>query len=149
MLKKVFLFIILITLSSACDYTPIYLDNENKFEIKIMDVTGNQEINGYLIKELKRKSKKSSEIMEVKIKSNFTKRVLAKNTKSSATDYELKLVGIFEVKNNDKSQSFIITEKFKYKNLNNNYEQNNYETMLKRNLSKTIINKLNIRINNF
>ena len=50
---------------------------------------------------------------------------------------------------NNKSQSFTIIEKFRYKNLNDNYEQNNYEEMLKRNLAQIIVSKLNLRINNF
>ncbi len=149
MLKKILLFISLIIFSSGCDYTPIHLSNENNFEIKITNINGDDEINGYLIKELKRRSKNSSNIVEVKINSNFSKRILAKNTKSLATDYELKVVGNFELKKDEKIKSFIITEKFRYKNLNNNYEQSNYETMLKKNLSKTIVSKLNLRINNF
>jgi len=148
MLKKILLFIVLIAFNSACDYSPIHLVNGNNFKIKIIDATGNDEINGYLIKELERKSRNSSEILEVKINTNSSKRILAKNTKSSATDYELKVVGNFELKREKKVQSFTISEKFRYKNMNNNYEQNNYETMLKRNLSKTIIKKLSLRINN-
>ena len=85
----------------------------------------------------------------IKINTNFTKRILAKDTKSFATDYELKVVGNFELNNNDTSQSFTISENFRYKNLNNNYEQNNYEKMIKRNLTKTIVSKLILRINNF
>ena len=118
-------------------------------EIKISSITGDQEINDYLYKDLKRKSKNSSEKIEVKINTNFTKRILAKDTKSFATDYELKVVGNFELKNEDNSQKFTISEKFRYKNLNDKYEQNNYEKMIKRNLTKTIASKLSLRINNF
>ena len=148
-MKKILLIFILITFNFGCAYSPIHLSNENNFKIKIIDATGDDEINGYLIKELGRKSKNSSEVVEIKINTYFSKRVLAKNTKSLATDYELKVEGNFELKRDEKLQSFTITEKFRYKNLNDNYEQDNYEAMLKRNLSKTIVSKLNLRINNF
>ena len=112
-------------------------------------MSGDKEINNYLSKELEKKSKASSEKIEVIINTNFSKRVLAKDTKSFATDYELKVIGNFELKKEDKSQSFTITEKFRYKNLNDNYEQKNYEAMIKRNLAKIIVSKLGLRINNF
>ncbi len=149
MLKKIVLFIILIPLLYSCDYSPIYSSKMNNIKIEITDITGDNEINGYLSKELKRKSKNSSEKIEVKINTNFSKRVLAKDTKSFATDYELNVTGNFELKKDTKSQSFTISEKFRYKNLNDNYEQRNYEAMLKRNLAKIIISKLSLRINNF
>ena len=148
MLKKIILLIILINFISGCDYSPVHLAKENNIEIKVIKITGDSEINNYLLKELKRKSKNSSEKVDVIVNTNFTKRILAKDTKSFATDYELKVVGNFEIKKGNKLQSFIISEKFRYKNLNNNYEQNNYEAMIKRNLAKTIIRKLNLRVKN-
>tara|TARA_B000000532_G_scaffold107788_1_gene86568 strand:+ start:306 stop:755 length:450 start_codon:yes stop_codon:yes gene_type:complete len=149
MLKKFVLFIILVLLSSGCDYSPIHSIKKNNTEIKITSMSGDKEINNYLLKELEKKSKASSEKIEIIINTNFSKRVLAKDTKSFATDYELKVIGNFELKKDDKSKSIKITEKFRYKNLNDNYEQKNYEEMIKLNLAKIIISKLNLRINNF
>ena len=149
MLKKFVLFIILVLLSSGCDYTPIHSIKTNNTEIKIISMRGDKEINNYLSKELEKKSKASSEKMEVIINTNFSKRVLAKDTKSFATDYELQVIGNFELKKDDKSKSIKITEKFRYKNLNDNYEQKNYEKMIKLKLAEIIISKLNLRINNF
>ena len=139
----------LVLLSSGCDYSPIHSIKTNNTEIKIISMSGDKEINNYLSKELEKKSKASSEKMEVIINTNFSKRVLAKDTKSFATDYELQVIGNFELKKDDKSKSFKITEKFRYKNLNDNYEQKNYEKMIKLNLAQIIISKLNLRINNF
>ena len=139
----------LVLLSSGCDYSPIHSIKTNNTEIKIISMSGDKEINNYLSKELEKKSKASSEKMEVIINTNFSKRVLAKDTKSLATDYELQVIGNFELKKDDKSKSIKITEKFRYKNLNDNYEQKNYEKMVKLNLAQIILSKLNLRINNF
>ena len=149
MLKKFVLFIMLVLLSSGCDYSPIHSIKTNNTEIKIISMSGDKEINNYLSKELEKKSKASSEKIEIIINTNFSKRILAKDTKSLATDYELKLIGNFELKKDDKSKSIKISEKFRYKNLNNNYEQKNYEKMIKLNLAEILISKLNLRINNF
>ena len=139
----------LVLLSSGCDYSPIHSIKTNNTEIKIISMSGDKEINNYLSKELEKKSKASSEKIEVIINTNFSKRVLAKDTKSFATDYELQVIGIFELKKDDKSKNIKITEKFRYKNLNDNYEQKNYEKMIKLNLAQIIISKLNLSINNF
>ena len=149
MLKKFVLFIILVLLSSGCDYAPIHSIKKNNTEIKIISMSGDKEINNYLSKELEKKSKASSEKIEIIINTNFSKRVLAKDTKSFATDYELQVIGNFELKKDGKSKSMQITEKFRYKNLNDNYEQKNYEKKIKLNLAQIIISKLNLRINNF
>ena len=149
MLKKIVLFIILVLPILGCDYSPIHSIKTNDVEIKIISMSGDKEINNYLSKELEKKSKDSSEKIEVIINTNFSKRVLAKDTKSFATDYELQVIGNFELKKGDKSKTIKITEKFRYKNLNDNYEQKNYEKMIKLNLAKIIISKLNLRINNF
>ena len=149
MIKKIILLIALVSFSSSCDYTPIHSGEESNIKINITNLLGDTEINNYLSKELKRKSKNSGEKIEVKINSHFSKKVLARDTKSFATDYELKVVGKFELIKGDKTKSFIINEKFRYKNLNDNYEQSNYEDMIKKNLMKTVVNKLILRINNF
>jgi len=149
MLKKIVLFIILVLPILGCDYSPIHSIKTNDVEIKIISMSGDKEINNYLSKELEKKSKDSSEKIEVIINTNFSKRVLAKDTKSFATDYELQVIGNFELRKDDNSKSVKITEKFRYKNLNDNYEQKNYEKMIKLNLAKIIISKLNLRINNF
>ena len=148
MTKKIILLIV-ITLLFSCDYSPIHSNKENNFEINITNISGDTEINDYLSKELKRKSKSSSQKIKIKINTNFSKRILAKNTKSFATDYEIKIVGDFELNKGDISKTFSISEKFRYKNQNDNYEQSNYEAMIKKNLIKTMVNKLILRINNF
>ena len=149
MLKKIVLFIILVLPISGCDYSPIHSIKTNDVEIKIISMSGDKEINNYLSKELEKKSKASSEKIDVIINTNFSKRVLAKDTKSFATDYELQVIGDFELKKDDKSKTIKITEKFRYKNQNDNYEQKNYEKMIKLNLAQIIVSKLNLRINNF
>tara|TARA_Y100000816_G_C25986485_1_gene515243 strand:+ start:431 stop:883 length:453 start_codon:yes stop_codon:yes gene_type:complete len=149
MLKKFAVFVIFVLLSSGCDYSPIHSIKTNNIEIKIISMSGDKEINNYLSKELEKKSKASSEKIDVIINTNFSKRVLAKDTKSFATDYELQVIGDFELKKDDKSKTIKITEKFRYKNQNDNYEQKNYEKMIKLNLAQIIVSKLNLRINNF
>ena len=57
MLKKFVLFIILVLLSSGCDYSPIHSIKTNNTEIKIISMSGDKEINNYLSKELEKNQK--------------------------------------------------------------------------------------------
>ena len=149
MLKKILLLTILIALNSSCDYSPVHLNKKNDININLISILGDKDINNYLSKEIKRQSTNSGDKIDLKINTIFEKKIIAKDTKSFATDFELKIVGNFELIKDDISKSFSIIEKFQYKNLNDNYEQNNYETMIKRNLAKSILSKLNLRIRNF
>ena len=52
----------------------------------------------------------------------------------------------FELTNLDKAKNFTIEEKFNYKKMSNNYEQNNYEKTIKKNLASLITRKLILRL---
>ena len=60
MLKKFVLFTILVLLTLGCDYSPIHSIQTNNTEIKIISMSGDKEINNYLLKEFEKKSKTTS-----------------------------------------------------------------------------------------
>ena len=74
MIKKIVLLIMIITFTSSCDYSPVHSNKENNIEINIINISGDAEINNYLLRELKRKSKSSSEKINVQINTSFSKR---------------------------------------------------------------------------
>ena len=127
-----------------CDYKPVYLDNrETNLDISILNKSGDGEINNYIFKKLKQKSKNnSSKKFNLNLNSNFQKIIIAKNSKGTATDFEIKIKVDFEIEYINKKQNFSIQEKIKYKKMNNSYEQNNYEKLIKKNLTTSITNKL-------
>ena len=151
MLKKKILSLIFFIIVTNCDYKPVYLDNkETNLDIVILNQSGDNEINNYILKQLKQKSKNnSSKKFNVNLNSNFQKIIIAKNSKGTATDFEIKIKVDFEIQYIDKKQNFSIEEKIKYKKMNNSYELNNYEKMIKKNLTTSITNKLIARLTTF
>lgn len=148
MLKKIFLLIFFSILITNCNYSPVYVKNENfKYSININEIIGDNEINKYIIKDLNQQSKtEAKNNFDIKINTTFTKKILAKDSKGTPTDFELKAKSIFLIKYNNSNQVFNIEEKLNYKKLSNNYEQSNYEKTIKKNIASSIARKLILRL---
>ena len=132
MLKKILLPLLFLIIVNNCDYSPVYLKGENtKLNINIIEAKGDTEVN---------------KVINIKINTNYVRTILARNTKGTPTDFELKATSRFEVTNLDKEQNFTIEERFNYKKMSNNYEQNNYEKTIKKNLASSITRKLILRL---
>ncbi len=132
----------------GCDYTPIHLNKGLDYNIKILEINGDNEINNYLVSALKRNSKNFGKEIQIRIKTTSSKKIIAKNTKSLATDYKLNTVVNFELIFEDDIKKITFKESFTYKNLNNTYEQGSYEKTIKQNFARSIVSKLNLRIQN-
>jgi hypothetical protein len=132
-----------------CDYSPVYLKSENtKLNINIIEAKGDTEINKVIDNEISEIANNNySKVINIKINTNYVRTILARNTKGTPTDFELKATSRFEVTNLDKEQNFTIEERFNYKKMSNNYEQNNYEKTIKKNLASSITRKLILRLN--
>lgn len=148
MTKKIFIVLFLSLLISNCDYSPVYLKNDNlNYSINIIETSGDNEINKSIIKDLSKQSKNSSiKKFDIKINTNFSRNILSRNAKGTATDLELKVTSLFIFKVDSKEQAITIEEKLNYKKLSNNYEQNNYEKTVKKNIASSIARKLILRL---
>jgi hypothetical protein len=149
MLKKILLPMLFLIIVNNCDYSPVYLKSENsKLNINIIEVKGDTEINRLIANEISEIANNGySKKIDIRINTNYTRTVLARNTKGTATDFELKANSRFDVTNPNKKQNFTIEEKFNYKKMSNSYEQSNYEKTIKKNLASSITRKLILRLN--
>ena len=150
--KKIFIFILLIFLST-CGYEAIYsLKNIKNYDFSISKLSfiGDREIN------LKIKQKLNNYTQEIKginfilkIKSTSEKIILAKNDAGDSTSFKIKTIVNIDVFNKEKLKSnFIIMESFNYDNNSNKFELKNYEKEIKRNLADIITEKLIFKLAN-
>ena len=142
-MRKISLFILILFLSN-CGYTPIY-NNENKTKIKIniLSTQGDKKINNLLISDIKKLSRDDFEKeFDIKIDTNFTKLITAKDSKGVASNYELKVVTKFEIVEPNENKFFSFEEKIDINNNSNLFEQKKYEDNIKITFTKSIINKL-------
>ena len=148
MLKKIFFIILSLNLLSHCEYKPVYSKQNNiGYKIIISEFTGDKDINNFIATNVKRSSKNESiKIVNISFNTKYTKKIIAKNTAGTITDYQSDVVTTFIIKKDDNSENFIVKDKFNFKKMTDKYEEKNYELNIKRNLANSISQKLFLRL---
>ena len=148
MKKKIFLILTIAIMLTACEYQPVYNNSQlNNIKYDFVETKGDQQINKLIVKNFKRnQTKLNVEIYKIKINSKFNKFALAKDKFGSPTDYKLLVTSNFEIENNEQKLFLVISEEFVYKNLQENYDQSNYEGIIKKNLAEQISEKLRTKL---
>ena len=148
MLKKIFFIILSLSLLTHCEYKPVY-SKQNNVGLKIMisGFTGDKDINNFIASNVNRSSKdESNEIVRINFNTNYTKKILAKNSAGTITDYQSDVVTTFVIRKDDITENFIVRDKFNFKKMSDKYEEKNYELNIKRNLANSISQKLILRL---
>ena len=146
-MKKIFLFISIFFIYN-CGYSSLYLEGKRDIFINLKEITGDFELNNYIKNDLKISSdKNSSNIFDLRVETKYEKIILTKDATGVATDYRLDLTVKFIIlSENNKVVSY--KESFKIKNMNEKFEQSNYEKEIKRNFSENIKDKLILKLLN-
>jgi len=146
-MKKIFLFISIFFIYS-CGYSSLYLEGKKDISISLEEITGDFELNNYIKNDLKIASdRNSSNFFELIAETKYEKIILTKDAAGVATDYRLDLSVKFTIlSENNKTVSY--KESFKIKNINEKFEQSNYEKEIKRNFSENIKDKLILKLLN-
>ena len=148
-MKNIILILFLFFLNN-CGYTSVYKNQKSQdFQISIIEMTGDNEINNLIKNELKFYSNKSSNIKyNISINSNYQKIIVSKNSAGVATDYKLIAETVISFDKEGKNNILNFNENINIKSNSNSYEQNNYEKSIKKNFASSISNKFIIKILN-
>ena len=148
MLKKIFFIILSLNLLTHCEYKPVYSKQNNVgLKIIISGFAGDKDINNFIASSVKRSSKKeSNEIVQINFKTDYTKKILAKNSAGTITNYQSDVVTTFEIRKDDNTENFVVRDKFNFKKMTDKHEEKNYELNIKRNLANSISQKLILRL---
>ena len=148
MLKKIFFIILSLNLLTHCEYKPVYSKQNNAgFKIMISDFTGDKDINNFIASNINRSSKKESkEIIKINFNTNYTKKILAKNSAGTITDYQSDVITTFVIINDENTEKFVVRDKFNFKKMADKHKEKNYELNIKRNLANSISQKLILRL---
>ena len=146
-MKNIILIFLLLFLSS-CGYTSVYKNQKSQdFQISIIKMSGDDEINNLIKNELKFYSNRNSNNKyDISINSNFQKIIVSKNTAGVATDFKLLVDTTISVNFNDEINVFDFNENINIKSNSNSFEQNNYERSIKKNFASSIRDKFIIKI---
>ena len=148
-MKKYFLITILL-LFTQCDYKPIYSQNNQNFEIKIIEFNENRK-NKILATRLKNYSYKEDNnfFYELKLLTSENKIVLSKDTNGNPLLLGLKINLKIEVYEENKMISKKeYNEQFNYQNLSKKFELNSYESEIRSNIYNKMISKILIDLAN-
>tara|TARA_B100001248_G_C27376858_1_gene454750 strand:+ start:1309 stop:1764 length:456 start_codon:yes stop_codon:yes gene_type:complete len=147
MFKKTLISILLLLLTS-CGFTPIYNTLEKvDYNINFIEKRGDNLINNKIISEISRlTNKKSNNVFSIKLITNYSKLIISKDAKGSATNYELSVNAKFNIEYKDNIREINISESQNIKKISDIFEQKNYENTLKNNFAISIVNKLNIEL---
>ena len=148
-MKNIILFLFLFFLNN-CGYTSVYKNQKSQdFQISIIEMTGDNEINNLIKNELKFYSNRNSNIKyNISINSNYQKIIVSKNSAGVATDYKLIAETVISFDKEGKNNILNFNENINIKSNSNSYEQNNYEKSIKKNFASSISNKFIIKILN-
>ena len=146
-MKNVILILFLFFLNN-CGYTSVYKNqNSQDFQIKVINMTGDNEINNLIKNELKFYSNRNSNIKyDISINSKYQKIIISKNSVGEATDYNLLVNTIISFNKEGENNTLKFNENINMKRNSNSFEQNDYEKSIKKNFASSITDKFIIKI---
>ena len=148
MFKKVFTLLFLSLIISGCGYVAVYKGVE-KFNYKILvsEHTGDRDMINLINTQLKRYSKiKSDKSFIIKIDTIYQKNIIAKDTAGKATDYQIKVTSNFNIKSEVINKIIKINETFNVKAMDNKFEEQRYETIIKNNIANAIVKRIILQL---
>ena len=148
-MKNIILIFFLLFLYS-CGYTSVYKNQKSQdFQINIIEMTGDIEINNLIKNELKFYSNRNSKNKyDISINSEYQKIIISKNSAGVATDYKISVYTKISINLNNKNNILNFSENINIKSNSNSFEQNNYERNIKKNFASSIKDKFIIKIFN-
>ena len=142
-MKKI-ISIFLVLLLNAFGFQPIYNSNNiEQFSLKILSTEGDREINNFISRNLRIYTNDLYEKnYSLKINSNYKKNILTKNKQGKATDYQLTISTNFEISSEKNNSTIEIIKNFNIKNLDDSFQEKEYERSIKQNLVNIITSEL-------
>jgi outer membrane lipopolysaccharide assembly protein LptE/RlpB len=129
---------------SHCGYSSIYKNQQSQnFQLNIIETRGDYEMNNLISNEIKLYSNKEAQkIYNIKINTDYEKKVLTKDSSGVITDYNLSVVSIISINFKNENKIFKFEENINIKIQADTFEQNTYEKNIKRNFASSIREKL-------
>ena len=139
---KVIIFSLLICVSTACSYDPIFLNKNYEFKIEEIALNGNKEINS-IIKRNLRMVKTDNESYKnnyyINVNTTKEKKIISKDSEGDPSKFEISIITVYEILDN---QKLLLNRKFENKNIYNNesdkFKLEQSEKIIIENLSEKI-----------
>ena len=151
-MKKLALLLLLLFIS-GCGFKVIDMSEQNNFSIDSFGANGESKINFIIKNNLLKSSKKNSSKISLKLETKKTRNIKERNIKNEITKYEIFIIvnANVEKKIDGTKYSFTVSSNGDYSVASQNSATRNNEKrlikILSNNLSKKIINEINLNLN--
>ena len=147
MFKKIITIIFLALFLYSCDYSPLYSNkNLKKINLDVLKIEGDKELNKYIMSDLNKYFNREGKEVKLSVITNYSKNIASRDTKGSISNYKLIANATFNIEVSGNIETVSFDEDFTMKNLEDNFEKNNYEKTIKKNFSNSITDKLILKI---
>ena len=141
MIKKIFI-VLLFILVTSCGYESIYAKkNLTKLAIEKIELSGNKKINRMIISQIPITLENNNKILILD-----TQKKIESSSKNKAGDTEvfnLSIITNLTLKNDDKIfKSRVFSSDFSYNNVSNKFDLEQYQKSIEKNLSKKISDEI-------
>ena len=141
MFKKFAVSFILLLFITNCGFTPIYSNKNINISLEKLNFTGDRTINNYLRSNLNRyKDKNSTKKIFLDVETDYKKNHLSKDSSGAINKYELIVKVTFTINPGNKKIEFV--QKKIMENMNNKFDEKDYETSAKQTLANIIADEL-------
>lgn len=134
-------------LMSACGFSPMYSSkNSQLYNIKIINLEGDNKINSIIRLRLKNHKNINAELHNLSINTIFEKRDLTKNIAGNTVNYQINATTIFNVTKGEFNKIITINRNFSTQIFEDKFEERSYEIRLKEDIAKYMYEKFILEI---
>ena len=147
-MKNNFIILFLLLILNGCGFEPIYsIKNESDYNIIVVEIKGDKELNNFINRELERISNITSpNEYKIKVNSKFDKIIISKDSKGSPLEFELLANIDFEIESDNFKKSISFKEKQNMQKISDLFQQRNYELTIKENFAVSIVRNLSLKL---
>jgi len=148
MFKKILICALLSIILSSCGYVSIYKGaGEFNYRILVTEISGDRDMGILINTKLKKYSKiKSDKDFKVAVNTKYQKNIIAKDSTGKASNYQIKVESTFNVESEKLNKKIKITETFNVKGLDDKFEEQRYDAIIKDNIANKIIKKFTLQL---
>ena len=145
-MNKNLLLIVLTLFIYSCGYEPINLNNYKEFTIENIKLIEKTSLNNQIKKKIRFNSKPDREKIYLTIDSKKEITVFSKDSKGNPSNYKMIIIVDIVLKKNNKNFYKSFSENFIYSSRDIQFDLNQYERLIARDIINKIINKINTYI---
>lgn len=147
-MKKILLLCFVFLVFQNCGYSPIYGKNKKiNFYIKSINFEGDTHLSNNIKTNLNNyRSNNDGTVFIINAKIDYQKNISSNDVRGEAEEYDLVAFVRFNINYAGGSKTLQISESFKMDNFSDEFEEREYENIIKQSMARSIVSKLVVQL---